>query len=191
MRRTAFFLVAMAFLAGCVPIGGMMTRTDLYRLNAASDFPGDLPDIADHLLIEPTAAPAGIDTPRIALSTSPNRLDYFAGRAWTNRAAPMVQALLVESFENSGHIHAVGRDSVALRADYAIKNELRAFQVEYDGDLSDPAPKARVRLSVKLICMDRRRIIDSTVFESIVSAKSTRFDHVIIAFDAALETVLE
>ena len=36
-----------------------------------------------------------------------------------------LQTLIIESFENSGRIVAVGRESVGLRADFTLKTELR------------------------------------------------------------------
>ena len=70
-------------------------------------------------------APSGLNTNRIALAHSQITLDYYAGATWTDSAPQLVQTLLIESFENTGRIVAVGRKSVGLKPDYVLKLELR------------------------------------------------------------------
>ena len=60
----------------------------------------------------------------------PTRFDYYALANWTDRAPLMVQGLVVESFENSGRIVAVGREAVGLKPDFVLKIEIREFQAE-------------------------------------------------------------
>ena len=48
--------------------------------------------------------------------------------AWTDRVPAMIQTLLVASFENTGKIVAVGRESVGLRADFLLKTEIRKLR---------------------------------------------------------------
>ena len=59
------------------------------------------------------------------------QIEYYARAQWSDRAPQMVQTLMIESFENSQRIIAVGRDVVGLRADFILKSELREFQAEY------------------------------------------------------------
>ena len=53
----------------------------------------------------------------------------------------MIQTLLIESFENTGKIIAVGRQSLGLRSDFNLKLEVREFQAEYFP--KDAAPRVR------------------------------------------------
>ena len=48
---------------------------------------------------------------RIALHRASVELEYYARANWTDLAPAMIQTLVVESFENSGKIVAVGRFS--------------------------------------------------------------------------------
>ena len=82
-------------------------------------------------LIDLPQAPAGIDTSRIALSKSPFSLDYFADLEWTDRVPDLIQNLLLASFENSGAIIGVDRDSGGLRADVILRTEIRHFEAIY------------------------------------------------------------
>jgi cholesterol transport system auxiliary component len=94
----------------------------------------------------------------------------------------MVQTLLVEIFENSGRIVGVGRQSSALRSDFALITDLREFQVEYE----DGVPKTRVRLNAKLVKMPDRVIIGVTTIERIQEAAGADLISVVEAFDVAL-----
>ncbi len=84
------------------------------------------------LLIDLPLSPAGLDTARIALTRSAVSIDYFADSEWTDRAPLLVQTALVQSFENSGAITAIDRESVGLRADFILKPEIRHFEAVYD-----------------------------------------------------------
>jgi cholesterol transport system auxiliary component len=176
-------------LSACA-LPGFAPPPRLYTLTPKNTFVEGLPVVGAQLLIEPPVAAAGLDTGRIALNTSPTRLDYFAGVSWTDRAPAMVQTLMVESFENSGRIVSVGRDTIGLRADFILKSELREFQAEYSGLGENSPPRVRVRINAKLVAMPRRNIEASQTFEAIEQSRSNGFDDVIAAYDEALGKVL-
>ena len=158
----------------------------LYRLTPKSTFP-DLPKVDWQLVVEPPSAQASIDTPRIGLMLSPLRFDYYAQANWVDRAPLMVQSLIIESFDNSAAIIAIGRESVGLRPDYVLKSELREFQanVEDDGHV------VNVALHAKLVQMPERLIVASAEFEHTVPTPPDTLHPVIDAFDKALGDVLK
>ena len=207
VRRQQCLAPALALLVGLAGLGatvgcavqlpGSGEPSQLYVLTPKSTFPEDLVTVDWQLLIETPIAPAGLDTARIAVAYSPIELDYFARSNWTDRAPQMVQRLLIESFENSGHIVAVGRDAIGLRSDYVLKTELREFQAEYSasqaggasaesGIRAGAAPKIRVRINVKLVRMPQRTIVASENFENIVEATPNTMRGIVTAFDEAL-----
>ena len=134
-------------------------------------------------------APSGLNTNRIALAHSQITLDYYAGATWTDSAPQLVQTLLIESFENTGRIVAVGRKSVGLKPDYVLKLELREFQAEYE-DPNAP-PTVHVRIISKLVRMPVREIVASHVSEQKQLASAITLDAVVNAFDTALGPVLK
>ena len=181
---------AQLLLAGCTGIiPGTGEPLKLYTLTPKSTYGSELPQVTWQLVVETPVAPAGINTNRIALSHSPITLDYFAGATWTDSAPAMVQTLLVESFENTGRIVAVGRESVGLRADYVLKIELREFQAEYASPES--APTVHIRMIAKLVRMPVREIVASHMTERKAQAASNTLDGVVAAFDEALGPVLK
>ena len=115
--RRGFLLAAAAgVLAGC-QLPGSGEPPQLFTLTPKTNFAADLPRANWQLAIETPVASGGIDSARIALARTPVTLDYFARANWTDTAPRMVQTLLVESFENTGRIVAVGRESSSLRPD--------------------------------------------------------------------------
>lgn len=177
-------------VAGCGNVIQELTGppTDLYTLTPKNTFSPGLPQIGWQLVVEEPIASGGLNVQRIALRTHPTELKYFAQANWTERAPRMVQTLLVESFENSGAIVAVGRQAIGLRSDYNLKSELREFQAEYlDGA---GAPTVRVRLNAKLIRQPQRDIIGSRNFEATQQASGTDMRAIVTAFDDALGKVL-
>ncbi len=175
-------------LAGCSALVSE-PPPDLYNLTPKSTFPESMPSVTWQLVVEEPIAARGLDTPRIAVRPSPTQLKYVAGSRWTNRAPKMVQTLLIESFENSGRIVAVGRQAIGLRSDYNLKTELREFQAEYfDGEKPG---LVRVRLNAKLIKQPEQEIIASKNFERVVQPGNEGMQAIVDAFDEALGGVIK
>lgn len=187
---SAILLLVAAALSGCglLTLPGSGPAPVLYDLSPKTSFDENLPNISAQLIIEEPSAARGIDSDRIALRPRPIEIKYFAGSRWSDRAPKMVQTLLVESFENTGKIVAVGRQSIGLRSDYVIKCELREFQAEY----FDAAgiPTIHVGLNVKLVKMPEARIIASRTFEQSGLASANDVAAVVDSFDATLGKVL-
>ncbi|MGB8839605.1 MAG: ABC-type transport auxiliary lipoprotein family protein [Aliidongia sp.] len=179
---------ATLLLAGCSELGGQRPP-QLYRLSARQGEASDLPAVPWQLIVSEPVAQQSLDTARIALTRSPTRLDYFADSAWTDRAPTMVQALIIEAFENSGRIVAIGRFASDLRADYVLQTELRDFEARYDGASTQP-PTIEVRLDAKLVKMPDRDIIGNMIFAQEATSARNDVDSIVVAFDEALNQVL-
>lgn len=183
-------LVTVMGLAGCE---GLLPKlagppVNLYTLTPKNTFGAGLPTVSWQLVVEEPLASGGLNVDRIALHATATELKYFARARWTERAPRMVQTLLVESFENSGAIIAVGRKAIGLRSDYNLITELREFQAEYF--TPDGIPTIRVRLNAKMVKQPRRAIIASRTFEAAVKSEGKDIRLIIAAFDEALGKVL-
>lgn len=185
-RRT-FLLAMSAGLAACsAPLGGG-APPQLYKLTPVKDFPPNLPKTTAQLLIEAPSAPGGLDSERIALQKSTTSLDYFAGAAWTDRAPNLVQSLLVESFENTGKIAAIDRESLALRADFVLEPDLRDFTAIYGGT---DVPTVRVRIALKLVKLPDKQIVGLHTSSADAPATQNSVPGVVDAFNTALHQVI-
>lgn len=190
--RAAGLGVALAVLlnacTGNILPGAGNDPPSLYVLTPKTTFADNLPKVDWQLTIPLPIADAALNTARITLRQNPISLEYYARANWVDTAPQMIQTLLVESFENSGKIVGVGRQSVTLRADYSLLTDLREFQAEYIG--SGP-PRVRVRLNAKLVKMPQRTILATETFEYLEPAASSDLEAVVSAFDVALGKTLK
>ena len=184
MRRRGFLLGGILLVSGCNILPKVQEPTTLYTLTPKTTYPPGLPTVNWQLVVELPTAAAGIDSARIALSHNPFTLEYYAKAAWTDNAPGMIQSLLVESFERTGKIIAVGPESAGLRPDFILKTDLREFQAIYTGD--DPVPTVLVRMSAKLVIMPQRKIVLGITSEKKVKASGSKFEDVLNAFDDAV-----
>ena len=194
MRRRGLAALGLGLLAmGLSGCEGLIPNlvgppANLFTLTPKNTFATGLPSVPWQLVVEEPLASGGLNVNRIALRATATELKYFARARWTERAPRMVQTLLVESFENSGAIVAVGRKAIGLRSDYNLITELREFQAEYF--TPDGVPTIRVRLNAKLVKQPRRAIVASRTFEAAAKAEGRNVRLVIGAFDQALGKVM-
>jgi cholesterol transport system auxiliary component len=188
-RRFLSLTGASLLVAGCSDLLGQKPP-QLYMLPSKHTYDTDLPTVHWQLVVAEPVAPESLDTARIALSHSATKLDYFADSAWTDRAPVMIQGLLIESFENTGKIIAVGRIASDLRADYLLQTELRDFEARYYGGTDEP-PKIYVRIEAKLVKMPDREIIGNRNFVQEMAAARNDIGSIIAAFDDALGSAMK
>lgn len=174
---------ALVGCAGNILPGAQTEPPKLYVLTPKSTFAPDLPKVDWQLTVDVPIADASLNTARIALKRTPVTIEYYERANWIDTAPIMVQTLLVESFENSGRIMGVGRQSIAIRSDYLLITDLREFHAEY---FRSGVPEARVRLNAKLVRMPERVIVGVTTVEKLQKASGTNIVSVVKAFDTAL-----
>jgi len=181
-------LAAALVLSGCAGLTTLQNAskpTDLYQLTPKSTFGDAMPVIDGQLVIEEPTAASGINTDRIAVKPNPYLVQYLSDARWVDRVPLLVQTLIVESFENSGKVGAVGRQAIGLTADYTLFTDLREFQVE----LSERRPDAldvNVHLNIKIVQEPQGVIIASQSFRRRVPSASRETIDVVSAFDDAL-----
>jgi len=187
-RRTLILAVGLS-LAGC---GGLLPAPppapDLYTLSPAAEPPaGSAPSPAGQLLVGDVAAPAALDTTRIALTRDPTQVEYFAKSGWTDRAPVLVQNLLLDTLEASGRFKAVARRSLTLRADYVVIGELKHFEADYR---AGSPPQIRVALELQLVRSSGGEILGQRIFAASAPAAANAVPAIVEAFDAASHQAL-
>ncbi len=188
-RHLVLMLGAGTALGGC---GGLLPKVNepvpLYTLTAVRRFGQSLPRVDWQLVVGTPIASADLDTTRIALTREPGVVEYFAKGAWADNAPVLLQTKLIESFEASGGIIAVGRDAAGLRPDYVLQSELRDFQAEFVGG---NIPTVHLRLAAKLVRMPDRRIVTSATIERNVPSAGASLAEIVAAFDRAAGEAFE
>jgi len=176
-------------LAGCTKLLGPGPAPHLYRVTRKSSYPGNLPRLSGQLLVDVPSAPAGLDTARIALSRSAVSIDYFADSEWIDRVPLMVQTALLDSFESSGAITAIDRESIGLRADLILRTDIRHFEALYDS--RDGPPQVWVAIGATLVDPSSREVVAQDSFERREQAQGSDIVQIVRAFDEALGGVMK
>jgi len=172
-------------LSACGIVPEVNTPLNLYSVSPKVAPVDNPPALTWQLVVAEPNAGADLGTNRIALSRAANRIEYFAEGVWSDAAPAMVQAKLIEAFEDVVPNLAVGRDSAGLKPDYILQSELRDFQASYAGTTSE----AVVRITAKLVKMPERRIVSSISAEARKPASGAGLPGVVSAFEAALGDV--
>jgi len=149
-----------------------------YDLRAAQGFaPPEKTIKVQWSIPEPTAV-AMLETQRMLFSPT-SEVPGFAEFLWADAIPKLIQARLIESFENYDIAHAPLRSADVGQADFQLLIDVRHFRV-----VMDSGPRAQIGLSARLV--DKAgKVVASRLFE-----QSEKFDKVepqiaVTAFDAA------
>ncbi len=149
--------------------GGEKTPPNIVELTAPTDFPPLAKAPSAQLSVLRPSAPVALETQRILVETGGSMAPAFPDTQWSDSVPLLVQAKIIESFENAGYPR-IATDMSGLAADYQLAIELRAFRIS-----GGAAPQADVDLTAKLV--------DSA--GAIVSAKRFQASAPVDATDAA------
>ena len=187
-RRALFAGAAGLIAAGCSDVIGPPPAPKLYVLSPA--LPRDLPGgkVGWALSIGDPQAIAALDSERIAILFPPSNLDYYAGSAWPDRLPSLMESVLLEAFESSGRIAAVGRESDAVRSDYVLSIDVRDFEAQLDQPQG--APLAMVRLGARVVNTRTHAIVDYKSFSREERASVNSVDAAVAALGSAFAGVL-
>jgi cholesterol transport system auxiliary component len=188
--RSATIAFAVLAAAGCAKLFTEAPRP-LFRVSAPLDVAANLPHTNAQIVVDAPYAPEGLELRRIAIVRASNGLDYLADGDWADRTPDMVRAVLVEAFENSKAVAAVGPDTLDLRADFEIDGDLRHFEAVYDSPAatSNAAPTVWVALAVKLVKIPEHKILAQTLISARELAAANATPQIVAAFNTAMGSV--
>lgn len=122
---------------------------------------------------------------RIVVVPDDGLVSVYAGSAWADPSPILMRDRIVDAMRADGRIARVSADSRNLHADFELDSDLRAFQSEYYNGV----PHAVIRLDVRLVSADSRRILASRSFEVRKAANSTDVSDVVQAFGSAADRI--
>ncbi|MDP2409977.1 MAG: ABC-type transport auxiliary lipoprotein family protein [Pseudolabrys sp.] len=165
-------MFALAFaLAGCSGgLGGLLSSAPpaAYDLAAASDFPRRSVSARGQLVIAEPATLAAYDSEKIVVRPAPGEAAQLGGAQWQDRLPRLVQARILQSFENASRLRAVGRPVDKLSNDFALITDIRAFEISVADNT------AVVEIAAKIVRERTGRIMAARVFRVVVPAPSTQ-----------------
>jgi cholesterol transport system auxiliary component len=172
-------LVVAAFVGGCSGGIGGKSPPPTYELNAAQEFPRRVGSIRGQLIVTEPTALALLDTDRIMVRLANGQTEQLANAQWEDRLPKLLQARIVQSFENGKRLRAVGKPGDKLTADYQLISDVRAFQISADSGTAD------IEIAAKIVNDRAGRIRAARVFKVSVPAESTEGAAAIAALNEA------
>jgi len=148
----------------------------LYDLTAPRSFPASDKPAKGQLVIPEPNAPIALDTPRIIIAPGAGESLPVDSTQWRDNIPKLLQAKLIESFENANYLSAVARPMEGLTADYQLLVEIRNFQIsptKSGAAAADSAPPvAHVEFAAKILG-ESGKIVASRTFDTKVPARET------------------
>src|ERR1700737_457973 len=165
--------------------GAPPTPKTVYDLRVPQAFALPKRTLKGQLAIPEPTAIAKFDTQRILFSTPGKDYPGFADVQWADSMPNLLQAKLIQSFENYDIAHAPLRSMDGVDADYRLLIDLRGFQVTGN---SDPDPAVEIAFSARILSKDGR-IVASRLFQE--NRKLTSLDppSAVAAFNDAFESI--
>jgi phospholipid/cholesterol/gamma-HCH transport system substrate-binding protein len=158
--------------------GGTPTQKITYDLRAAQGFETPNQTAKGQIAIPEPTAVAMLETQRMLFSPAK---DYpgFAEFLWADSIPKLLQARLIESFENYDIAHAPLRNVDGGQVDFQILIDVRRFRVAVDSD-----PAVEVALSARILDKDGK-IVAARLFEENQKVHQVDPEVVVAAFDGA------
>ncbi|MCL6708096.1 ABC-type transport auxiliary lipoprotein family protein [Pseudomonas sp. R2.Fl] len=168
-----------AVLSGC----GTGAKNDTFDLSAALVEGGPSAKSRQLLVPDPTAIKL-LDSEQVVVRVSSSEVGYLSRAQWSDRLPKMVQAKLVEAFENTGRLGGVGRPGQGLAIDYQLVTDIRAFEIDNSGP-----KRANVEISVTLLNDRNGTVKAQQVFRASVPTSGSQNSAFIAALDRAFAKV--
>lgn len=141
--------------------------------------------LSGNLVVAEPVTVATLDGQRIVVKPMGGEVTFLSNAQWSDRLPKLVQAKIIEAYENSNKLRSVGRPGDRLAVDYQLVSEIRAFEIEA------ASGTAVVELTAKIVNDKSGKIVAASVFSArrpvgaaVDGASATR------ALDEALNEVL-
>jgi cholesterol transport system auxiliary component len=171
--RTLFAATAVLLglaLGGCSGVGGLFAKAPAtaYNLSAAKDFPKRARAARGQLIVAEPTALGPHDSEKILVRPTPSEAATLGDAQWEERLPKLMQARLIQSFENASRLRAVGRPADKIATDFVLVSEVRAFEI------SAAEGAAVVEIAAKIVNERSGRIIAARVIRATVPTPTTQ-----------------
>jgi len=162
--------------------GASKAKSPIYEL-AAAPAPAQCPAMVDAQLVipEPTALLA-LNTDKI-LAGADGGTPPAEDAQWADAIPVLIQAKLIQGFENSGCFRSVNRPNDGLESDFQLLTEIRTFKFA-----ASPAPEATIEISARILATGGR-IIATRVFHEIAPASASTGSAAVAAYNIAFANI--
>jgi phospholipid/cholesterol/gamma-HCH transport system substrate-binding protein len=159
--------------------GSENAKPTVYDLAAAKDFPTIDKTIQTQMIVPDPAAIIAFDTQKILMRSNQGTYSDVPGGQWADNLPKLMQARVVQSFENANQLSAVSRPIDQLEQPYRLELGIRNFQIS-----PQPTPSATVEYSARLLD-DKGKVIGARLFNASAPAKSVQATDAVAALNEA------
>jgi phospholipid/cholesterol/gamma-HCH transport system substrate-binding protein len=172
-KRVEGLIGGLEKLAG---VGPKQTVT-VYDLVAPTSFPpSNKPAEAQLVVPDPTSILA-FDTQNILIRSAAGTYTTVENAKWADNLPKLLQARIVQSFENAHQLKSVSRPGDQLEGGYRLELGIRNFQISLE-----PTPTALIELSVRLLG-DKGDIVGTRILKTSVPADGTEAPQAVAALN--------
>ena len=155
----------------------------VYDLAAPTTFPALEKTIPVALVVPDPTATIVFDTQKILIRTAAGTYSNVEDAQWADNLPKLMQAKIVQSFENAHQLREVSRPLEQLTAEYRLELGIRSFQIALE-----PAPTAVIEFSARLVS-EKGNVANARMFKVSVPAKSTKAADAVAALNEAFAKV--
>ncbi len=159
--------------------GGKKEEPKTYDLAAATKFPAMEKTIKVQMSVPDPHAILAFDTQKILTRSAEGTYSEVKDGRWADNLPKLVQAKLIESFENANLLGKVSRPFDVLEAQFRLETTIRNFQISLA-----PQPTAQVEFAVRILG-DKGKVLDARIFKASAPARSADAPDAVAALDAA------
>ena len=160
--------------------GGSEQQTPkVYDLLAAANFPAVEKTIDAQMVVPDPTAILLFDTQKILIRTQDGTYSNVKGGQWADNLPKLMQARIVQSFENAHQLKRVSRPFDMIEAAYRLELGIRNFQM-----VPEPTPSAIVEFSARVLD-DKGQVLDARIFKVSAPAKSIEAPDAVAALNSA------
>jgi cholesterol transport system auxiliary component len=178
-RRILLLAAASALLAGCG--GGPPPST--FDLSAPRGAVRRLSGGGRAIVVQEPSAIAALDSERIVVRAANSELTYLPRAQWADRLPRLVQARLIQTFENRGRA-AVGRPTDRIVGDVQLIVDIRNFEVR------EASREAYVEIAAKIVGGTSGDVATARLFSASAPVGAIDGAGATAALDRALARVL-
>ena len=150
-----------------------------FDLSAPTDFPGLSKDIAAQTVVADPNSTLVFDTQKVLMRSGEGTYSDVEGAQWADNLPKLVQAKIVQGFENARQLKSVSRPNDTLEPEYKIEISIRNFQIA-----PGPPPAAVVEYAVRLLDA-KGAVKDARIFKATETAQGVKGQQAIDALNKA------
>jgi phospholipid/cholesterol/gamma-HCH transport system substrate-binding protein len=159
--------------------GAPKQQPSVYDLAAPTAFPTFNKTVKAQMVVADPTAILIFDTQNILIRSAAGTYSNIENAKWADNLPKLMQAMIVQSFENAQQLSSVSRPIEQLTPGYRLELGIRNFQISLE-----PAPTAVVEFSARLVS-EKGNVAGARIFNASVPAESTQAPQAVDALNQA------